>query len=388
MGEILTKIKRNYKTHQIKKEKSESLSEKELKKILGNQLKELEKNIKEYETKWKKTNKNNNDFKKELTSFESYYKNLKYTFLACQKNIDKTANKIDKMIDILNKQSQKLGKAKDTENYLDEFEKIEDELQPKVKRQQKTIKKTIDRLEKIRTKQKNLINNNPGALITPEFLKNKLKAIKKVDNVANSDKLKEKSDKLNTLITSIKNIEFDKSHRDSYLKGKNYYLKDFKKFVKSEMEKKENNEKNIKEIAENKFKKDISELGGKGINTTYFSLAVINSFYADVYKSSKKLYQETQKMRQETDKITDSMLRKNLKIAAVLIPGLIGMMASVMGACSGDLVLFISALGFIASQAAYSIQESIDGVNGSMSDIERFSAADIPLDKVLDEVVD
>ena len=82
-------------------------------------------------------------------------------------------------------------------------------------------------------------------------------------------------------------------------------------------------------------------------------------------------------MRQETDKITDNMLRKNLKIAAVLIPGLIGMMASVMGACSGDLILFLSALGFIASQLGYSAQEALDSTNSNMSNIDQKNIADI-----------
>lgn len=369
MGEILTKIKRNYKTHQIKKEKSESLSEKKLKEIMGNQLKELEKEIKTYETKWKKTNKNNNDFKKELTSFESYYKNLKYTFLACQKNIDKTANKIDKMIDILNKQSQKLGKAKNTEKNLDDFNKI-GELQPEIENQQQTIKTIINSLEEIRTKQKKLIDKNPGALIiSPEYLKNKLKAIKKALPTT-SVRINDKTQKLDKLIKSIKDIQPVESGRISYLDGKKYYLEKFMPFAKTKKVQNNLNEESIKKDAENFFKNNLPNTLNNN-DHAYFSLGVINSFYADLYKSSKKLYQETQKMRQEADKTTDGLLRKNLKIAAILIPGLIGMVASVMGACSGDLVLFISALGFVASQLGYSVQEALDGVNSSMSDNEK-----------------
>ena len=375
MGEILAKIKRNYKTHRIKKEKSESMSEKELKKIFGNKIQELEKEIKKYETNWKKADKSNDDLKKELTSFESYYKNLKYTFLACQKNIDKTANKINKMIEILDKRSEKLGKAKDTENYQDAFGKIENVLKPNVADQQLKIADIIYNLEKIRTKQKDLINNNPGALITPEFLKNKLKAIKKVENM-NSDRLEDKTEKLTELINSInKNdtINFDTSYRIAYLQGKKYYLNNFIKFV--ENEEKQNNSNNInedaiKKRAENHFKQELKKFAKK-VTIPYFVLGVINCFYASLYKSSKKLYQETQKMRQETDKITDNMLKKGLKISAMLIPGLIGMAASVMGACSGNLILFLSALGFIASQLGYSAQEALDSTNSSMSNIDQ-----------------
>ena len=148
------------------------------------------------------------------------------------------------MIDILNKQSQKLGKAKDTEKYLDAFEKIENSLKPNVEDQQQKITDIINNLKIIRTKQKALINNNLGALITPEFLKNKLKAIKKAEDTTNI-RLEDKTKKLTGLINSInKNatINFDASYKTSYLQGKRYYLNNFIKFV--EKEKKQNNSNN------------------------------------------------------------------------------------------------------------------------------------------------
>lgn len=365
MGEILTGMKRGFKTNQIKNEKSESISEEELKEILGDLYKELEKGIKEYEAKWGKATINK-DVKKELTSFESYYKNLKYTFLACQKNIDKTVIKIDKM-------PEKLGKAKDTEKSLDKIGKIEN-LKPKTKHLKKEIATIIENLKELRNKQKEIMQKDSGlSSITPKYLKNKLKAIKKSEKTTGSRML-EKANKLMELI-SLLNSEannFDKSYRDSYIDGRKYYFNKFKKIAKAKAKKKNNkNVQNFKDDELSKFFKT-----GK-TNIVYFSLGFINCFYANSYKSSKELYQEVQKLRQETDKITDSKLKKAGKLAAVLIPGLIGMVASVLGTFSSDLILFISALGFIVSQLGYSAQETIDGSNAGMSGIDKQNDLDI-----------
>ncbi|MBQ2671218.1 MAG: hypothetical protein IJG00_00140 [Clostridia bacterium] len=380
MGEILTKIKRNYKTHQIKKEKSESISEEELKEILGDLYKELEKGIKEYETEWKKANINT-DVKKEFTSFESYYKKLKYTFLACQKNIDKTVDKIDKMADILDKMPEKIGKAKDTEKSLDKIGKIE-KLHPDAKRLKKEIATIIGNLKELRNKQKEIMQKDSGlSSITPKYLKNKLKAIKKSEKTTDSRRIKEKANKLKALIDLLNTNanNFDKSCRDSYIDGRKYYFNKFKEIAKAKAKKKNN--KNVQSFKDDELSKFFKT--GK-TNIIYFSLGFINCFYANSYKSSKELYQEVQKLRQETDKITDSKLKKVGKLAAILIPGLIGMVASVMSAFSSDLILFISALGFIVSQLGYSTQETIDGSNAGMSGINKQN--DLNIKEALEEL--
>lgn len=395
MGEISSIAKRKLKTtmKRIKKSnvsrdfqlKKESLKNKALKSA-NTLIKDFETKIKTYEKKWK-SQTNDNSVTTKVAKFEKFYKKIKVNLNICLKNVKKTQEKI---ADFENNYNEKMNDESDSlKGFGANSQKKLNNKKEGLKRWKGDVKKyktylenLIKQFKDLRQKEKELLGNQKQ-LISPEYLKNKLKTIKKNMLATTKDnsngeaffKCQKHAIELNELLTFLNekenSVNSKKGEQYSYKQGIACFSK-IKEAADKECENKILTSNKIKE-ASSKYYQTIqhtwdsveskikSKINNNASDTSYyrtcFTLGLLSGFYIEAEKSSKYLYSKLETFRSEVNKYTDSKLKRAFKFTAPLLAGLVGVAASITGVFKMELA---SAILWLIAQASYSSSEATE----------------------------
>lgn len=414
MGEVTSTIRRKVKAKVTRDLKSNTIQNLEIKKkaftgssyakVANNLIKSWDDTIKNYEKKYKKNENINKKLYNSINDCESYYKDIKAKLIICINNLDETGKKIEKHLAYYNNKmlslSSKTGEhATKKSNMLGELEKQFDD-------KKLYLNFLQERLKELRDLQKNVIQKYN--FITPEYLKDKLKAIQKnvlkiisdakKGNTKNANEqlgklLDNKKGKIilfNTLLEkasfSLKNIDMPTQY---YKGGMQYCHTSIKQFVDSHDG---NNKKNTfreqksaindlkdKQIKESKEKiEDIlgpdtpqeEKLNPENMQKlTSFTLGYILQFYRELNISLKSLYSKLRDLRGEVNKLSSSTIRQIKNKAGGILkataPGLIGIAAGITG--MWEAYALVSAIAWLTAQAGYSVQEMGDVIENTFT---------------------
>lgn len=351
-------------------------------------IKTFEKEIKKYEKNWEKETKSNK-FYKEFAKYEPYYTKIKANFKECQRNILKTDDKIKaglkKTTNSNSIDPSKKEKNKQIKNGLDHLNK-------KHKGYMACIEKILENLKPLRQKEKELIPMTSPNLISPQFLKNKLKVIKKhVLNVSNDPNNTNRNDLSNKIQEFDSLLEASKNKtKSSFNEIEKYYNDGFDYFDKFMGQLKAKYKKEDDTMDTNKIENEAQtnkvqppEFDNQ-TSQACFALGFIHNFYTELSLTSKYLYPKLQTHRKKVDLYTDSLLKKGIKFAAPLLAGAIGIVAGITGICAAPAVGIVSAVAWLGAQAAYSGMEAVGSLSEQMT---KNKSTNDPLSKQVLDVV-
>lgn len=374
MADLITKAKKEIEVLKMKKEKG--FNKAAVEKYGGKAIKELEQKLKTYEKNYKKLTSKDEEYKA-LASFEPYYKKTKYTFLACNKIIDSIITKSDTTIKKLEEQNKKIlppehiaKNKKATEALKKHIAELNDS--------KKCIETTLSNLKIMRKYEKNIVSNDSMS-VAPIFFKNKLNTIKKnITLMAKGDisKYSQTIEKIISLSSSLDRLNqatqssSNKINKEEWRNGRDEFWKIVEKAEKLQATQKE---KQIETTAKSHdatrsvssviptISSQIKPATTKSVSAS-FKIGLLHTYYIKMHEFAEECFSGVQKIKKATSKYTDSALKKGLKIAAELLPGLIGLAAGITGVFSVAAIATISAISWIICQAAYSARELSDAV--------------------------
>ena len=238
------------------------------------------------------------------------------------------------------------------------------------------LENLITQFKDLRQKEKELLGNQKQ-LIPPEYLKNKLKTIKKNLLTEKGTRwgtpaikhIKELDSLLATLNNDHTSVNSKKGEQYSYKQGIACFSK-IKEAADKECENKTLNSAEIKTASINHCQtitntwNNVENKINNASNTSYyrtcFTLGLLSGFYIEAEKSSKYLYSKLETFRSEVNKYTDSKLKRVFKFTAPLLAGLVGLAAGITGIFGGTAIEMASAILWLAAQAGYSSSEATE----------------------------